>query len=375
MKNSAGAPLPRGLKASPLDVLRKSLFQGAGVAGSAATGASVLDVMTAKSADDAPASKALIRPVAEDGSRGGVDEAAVTECRSRHTAPGVAVERGSSPPCAPGERMLGALEARVEEMARECNSQDVDNALWAYAKMGRRPDMAAVDRSKDAVSLTGSRENVRSMEDESAFACAGVERESFVHEELVWREQFADGAAIECRGHGVARDGSGAAGDAAFVESHYGEGMLQGFCCPALGHVSSDRETVGQRPCVGAKRSWQGDADEDGVGADDSNVLVQAAPLQMSDTSVQSSACEMQAEGREAGAGAVLSEACLGNASDDVQSPDLGEYMQKQEDGDQATIGAQAHSLVAPRCSKVGQNGIAYFCQRGRRWEGGCARG
>ena len=39
----------------------------------------------------------------------------------------------------PGERVLGALDARVEAVARECNSQDVANTLWAYATMGRRP--------------------------------------------------------------------------------------------------------------------------------------------------------------------------------------------------------------------------------------------
>jgi hypothetical protein len=131
------------------------------------------------------------------------------------------------------------------------------------------------------------------------------------------------------------------------VECHEGEGMLQGFRCPALGHASSDCETVGQRPCVGAKRSWQGDADEDCVGADDANVLVQAAPLRSSGAELpidSSSAGEMQAEGREAGAGAVLSEACLGNASDDVQSPDLGEYMHKQEDGNQCDAGMRRHS-------------------------------
>ena len=39
----------------------------------------------------------------------------------------------------PGKRAQGALEARVEEVARECNSQ-----LWAYAKMGMTPGEGAL---------------------------------------------------------------------------------------------------------------------------------------------------------------------------------------------------------------------------------------
>ena len=35
----------------------------------------------------------------------------------------------------PGEQVLGALEARVEEVANVFNSQDVANTLWAYATM------------------------------------------------------------------------------------------------------------------------------------------------------------------------------------------------------------------------------------------------
>ena len=35
--------------------------------------------------------------------------------------------------------LLPALEARVEEVARECTSRYVANILWAYATMGRRP--------------------------------------------------------------------------------------------------------------------------------------------------------------------------------------------------------------------------------------------
>ena len=44
----------------------------------------------------------------------------------------------------PGEQVLGKLEARVEEVAREGNSQDVANTLWAYAKMGRKPGERAL---------------------------------------------------------------------------------------------------------------------------------------------------------------------------------------------------------------------------------------
>jgi hypothetical protein len=39
----------------------------------------------------------------------------------------------------PGERALGALEARVEEVARESSSQELSIILWAYATMGRIP--------------------------------------------------------------------------------------------------------------------------------------------------------------------------------------------------------------------------------------------
>jgi hypothetical protein len=39
-----------------------------------------------------------------------------------------------------GEWAPGALEARVEEVAMECNSQGVSNILWAYATMGRKPE-------------------------------------------------------------------------------------------------------------------------------------------------------------------------------------------------------------------------------------------
>jgi hypothetical protein len=44
----------------------------------------------------------------------------------------------------PGERALGALEARVEEAARECDSQDVANTLWEIATMGRKPGTRAL---------------------------------------------------------------------------------------------------------------------------------------------------------------------------------------------------------------------------------------
>ena len=33
--------------------------------------------------------------------------------------------------------LLPALDQKVEEVARECNSQDVANTLWAYATMGK----------------------------------------------------------------------------------------------------------------------------------------------------------------------------------------------------------------------------------------------
>ena len=37
------------------------------------------------------------------------------------------------------QEFLARMDARVEAVARECNSQDVANTLWAYATMGRRP--------------------------------------------------------------------------------------------------------------------------------------------------------------------------------------------------------------------------------------------
>ena len=38
----------------------------------------------------------------------------------------------------PGERVLGALEERVEEVTRYCSTQSVSNILWAFATMRRR---------------------------------------------------------------------------------------------------------------------------------------------------------------------------------------------------------------------------------------------
>ena len=37
-----------------------------------------------------------------------------------------------------GERVLGALNVRLEAVAKDCNSQNVSNSLWSYATMGRR---------------------------------------------------------------------------------------------------------------------------------------------------------------------------------------------------------------------------------------------
>jgi hypothetical protein len=39
----------------------------------------------------------------------------------------------------PGERMMGQLEGRVEAISGEFNSRDVANTLWAYATMRRKP--------------------------------------------------------------------------------------------------------------------------------------------------------------------------------------------------------------------------------------------
>ena len=39
----------------------------------------------------------------------------------------------------PGERAMGLLEGRVEEVVREYNAQGVEITLWAYATMGREP--------------------------------------------------------------------------------------------------------------------------------------------------------------------------------------------------------------------------------------------
>ena len=44
----------------------------------------------------------------------------------------------------PEERALGALEARMEEVRRECNPQEVANTLWAYATMGKTPGERAL---------------------------------------------------------------------------------------------------------------------------------------------------------------------------------------------------------------------------------------
>ena len=40
--------------------------------------------------------------------------------------------------------LLPNLDSKVEEVARECNSQEVANTLWAYATMGRKPGERAL---------------------------------------------------------------------------------------------------------------------------------------------------------------------------------------------------------------------------------------
>ena len=55
----------------------------------------------------------------------------------------------------PGERVLGALDARMEAVAKNCNSQNVANSLWAYATMGRRPRERVLE-ALDASALPAS---------------------------------------------------------------------------------------------------------------------------------------------------------------------------------------------------------------------------
>jgi len=43
------------------------------------------------------------------------------------------------------------MEGRVEEVARECNSQNVANTLWAYATMWRKPGERALGALKAQV--------------------------------------------------------------------------------------------------------------------------------------------------------------------------------------------------------------------------------
>ena len=58
-----------------------------------------------------------------------------------------------------------ALEARVEEVVRECNSQEVANTLWAHATMGRKPGeraLGALEARVEEVAREGNSEAVAS---------------------------------------------------------------------------------------------------------------------------------------------------------------------------------------------------------------------
>ena len=63
----------------------------------------------------------------------------------------------------PGKRAQGALEARVEEVAKECNSQNMANTLRAYATMGMTPGeraMGALEERVEEVAREGNSQAV-----------------------------------------------------------------------------------------------------------------------------------------------------------------------------------------------------------------------
>ena len=66
----------------------------------------------------------------------------------------------------PGEGVLGAVDARAKEGARECKPQNVANILWAYATMGSKPGERAlreVEGWAEEVAREGNSEAVRVM--------------------------------------------------------------------------------------------------------------------------------------------------------------------------------------------------------------------
>jgi hypothetical protein len=62
--------------------------------------------------------------------------------------------------------VLGALDARVEAVARECNPQGAANLMWSYATMGREPGgrvLAQLDARVEAVAKECSPQNMANL--------------------------------------------------------------------------------------------------------------------------------------------------------------------------------------------------------------------